>query len=160
MFQFDLERKRVKEYLDATVNEAVATFLLPLSGVCIGGWFWSNGQILYTLCVALMSVAFFWKSRRNLQLLDTGYPASEKNFTNCQRVAVLHCWKTVSSLNMVRLEFETSASSGSWGELITIIFTPEGIKINSRPSPYKRYSIASFGRNRKNVQMVLDILDY
>ncbi|MCS0367915.1 hypothetical protein ND922_02600 [Vibrio diabolicus] len=115
----------MKKYLEPTATESLVRVLVPVFGV---------------------SIFVFWKSKRNLLLKDTRYPSNEINYKNCKKAAVIHGWGTASDIEMVRLEFETAASLGSWGELITILFTSSGIYINSRPLPTKRPSIVALGK--------------
>jgi hypothetical protein len=47
-------------------------------------------------------------------------------------------------------------TSGSWGEQITIIFDKSSIMINSICDPDKKSSVVSFGRNKKNVNKLIE----
>ena len=46
--------------------------------------------------------------------------------------------------------------TGSWGEQITIIVDNDKVMINSICDPDKKASVASFGRNRKNMKKLMD----
>jgi hypothetical protein len=48
--------------------------------------------------------------------------------------------------------------SGSWGEQITIIFDNEKILINSICDPDNRGSLFSNGRNRKNINLLVELV--
>ena len=49
-------------------------------------------------------------------------------------------------------------TTGSWGEQITVIFDNNQVLINSICDPDKWSSIASFGRNKQNVQTLVENL--
>ena len=149
----------MEKYLEPTMKESLLRFLIPTSGLVVAFYMATQGHLLLSSISIVMSILFFWKCKRNFLLRKTGYPSNEVNYQNCKKAAVIHGWGTVSDIKMVRLEFETTASLGSWGELITIVFTSTGIYINSRPSPLKRPSIVTLGKNSANEQKVLDMLE-
>lgn len=49
--------------------------------------------------------------------------------------------------------------TGSWGEQITVILDKDKVMINSICDPDKRASVASVGRNRKNMQRLIDKIE-
>lgn len=49
--------------------------------------------------------------------------------------------------------------SGSWGEQVTILFDSNRILINSICDPEKRISIVSMGRNKKNVNRLIEEIE-
>ncbi|NAW84448.1 hypothetical protein CAG69_20710 [Vibrio sp. V43_P6S15P86] len=149
----------MKKYLEPTATESLVRAIVPLSGVFVTFYLVMLGSVLLALLSLVISILVLWKSKRNLLLKNTGYPSSETNYKNCKKAAALHGWGTVSDIKMVRLEFETAASLSSRGELITIMFTSTGIYINSRPSPTKRPSIVTLGKNKLNEQKVVDMLE-
>ncbi|PMN93190.1 hypothetical protein [Enterovibrio norvegicus] len=149
----------MKKYLESTATESLIRILAPVSGVIVAFYLVMLGSEVLALISLVVSILVFWKSKRNLLLKDTRYPSNEINYKNCKKAAVIHGWGTVSDIEMARLEFETAASLGSWGELITILFTSTGIYINSRPSPTKRPSIVTLGKNKLNEQKVVDMLE-
>lgn len=58
------------------------------------------------------------------------------------------------------IEVKTSPSfwSGSWGELITIFFDKQAILINSICDPDKKSSVTSYGRNKKNINRLIEAI--
>ncbi|WP_028025646.1 hypothetical protein [Enterovibrio calviensis] len=149
----------MKKYIEPTTNESFVRVLVPFSGLVASLYLAYSEHWFLALNTVLISGLVFHKCKRNLLLRKTEYPSHDGNYQNCKRAAVIHGWNTVSDIEMVRLEFETEASLGSWGELITVLFTRSGISINSRPSPLARPSITSFGRNKENVNKVMAMLE-
>ncbi|MDD1796340.1 hypothetical protein LRP50_24780 [Enterovibrio sp. ZSDZ42] len=149
----------MKKYISPTTNESLVRLLVPTSGLLASVYFLLSASYLLSLSSLLISVVFFWKSKHNLILLNTKYPPSKTNFHNCKNAAIIYGWHTVSEIDMVKLEFETNASLSSWGELITVLFTSSGILINSRPSPLRRPSLITMGRNKNNLQKLIATLE-
>ncbi|MDD9173871.1 hypothetical protein ERW49_09720 [Aliivibrio finisterrensis] len=149
----------MKKHLEPTVNESLMRFMIPASGLVVAIYLASSEHLVSALIALIISIYIFRKVKRNLLLRNTGYPSNLANYQNCKSAAIINGWSMVSDVEMVRLEFESSSTLGSWGELITIMFTSNGILINSRPSPLKRASITSLGRNRMNEQKVINMLE-
>ncbi|EGQ9819126.1 hypothetical protein FV768_24815 [Vibrio parahaemolyticus] len=150
----------MKKYLEPTATESIFRFCISLSGLFVVVCLASLGSAFLALFSLLLTLCLLWLFKRSLVLKNTGYPSSEVNYNNCKKAAVIYGWGIVSDIQMVRLEFETAASLGSWGELITIMFTPSGIQINSRPSPNKRPKLGGCSRiDQLNEQKVIDMLE-
>jgi hypothetical protein len=63
------------------------------------------------------------------------------------------------SIHMVIAKTHPSFFSGSWGEQITILFDTNRILVNSICDPDKGASVASMGRNRKNVNKLIEEIE-
>lgn len=63
--------------------------------------------------------------------------------------------KITKSVDLTIFKTFPNWSTGSWGEQITIIINDDKVLINSICDPDKTSSIASFGRNKKNVITLL-----
>jgi hypothetical protein len=101
--------------------------------------------------LVLVSYVKFWK---NLEVVDLDYPSSKKNFESCSFLANQNKWKKIYS-DSKTIIIETPASGfTSFGERVTILFDQPSMRINSRPSPSRRFSVATFGRNKMNVESV------
>lgn len=65
-------------------------------------------------------------------------------------------WKIIKKNNKVIIaKTNPPFISGSWGEHITILFQGNYILINSICDPEKHTSLASMGRNKQNVQILI-----
>lgn len=81
------------------------------------------------------------------------------NFESCLEVANSEKWTIVEIDKPDKVIFETNFSWRSWGELVTIIFEKNHILVNSRPSPYKKTSIATLGKNTINIDIIRAAID-
>ncbi len=69
-------------------------------------------------------------------------------------------WLVIAIDNKV-IEAKTSPGflSGSWGELITILFDKQTVLVNSICDPDKRASVVSFGRNKRNTDRLIEEIE-
>ena len=62
----------------------------------------------------------------------------------------------VNNKKMIIAKTHPSFFSGSWGEQITILFDKNRVLVNSICDLEKRSSVVSMGRNKKNMNRLID----
>ena len=106
----------------------------------------------------LMALGFHFKQKENLKVIALNFPGTSANYMICLEEIIKHDWEVLESKENSEIIAETKRTWRSWGELITIKFEKDNIYINSRPSPYKRSSIATWGKNKININIIRSAL--
>ncbi|OYU78922.1 MAG: hypothetical protein CFE23_16400 [Flavobacterium sp. BFFFF1] len=106
----------------------------------------------------LIGIAFFFvqKSKLKFKIIETNL--SKENLKEIiNRTANELEWHTeIANDKIIVAKTHPKWWTGSWGERITIVFDKSSVMINSICDPSKKASVASFGRNRKNVNRLLE----
>lgn len=112
-----------------------------------------NGFFLFLVFTMLL----LWNQWNRLAFKTTSTNLTRKEINLIiQNVARELDWRvTVNNKNLVRAYTYPSFFSGSWGEMITILFHKDQVMINSICNPKKQTSMSAAGRNRKNEQRFL-----
>ncbi|MCA6361912.1 MAG: hypothetical protein IM638_02680 [Bacteroidetes bacterium] len=107
-----------------------------------------------------VSVYIYCLQKRRLKLIEVDVDLSmEEKDMIIQNVAQELEWLPVLiDNNVIICKTYPGVLSGSWGEQITILFEGNKIFINSICDPDKQMSLTSRGRNRKNVNRLLEEL--
>jgi hypothetical protein len=110
--------------------------------------------VIWTIPFSLIAIAFHLKAKNNLkfQILDS--PRAKMKFKSCLETVRGEEWKVIEIDEPNKIICETNFSWRSWGELVTIIFEEDHVSVNSRPSPYKMSSVATMGKNTKNIKII------
>jgi len=120
-----------------------------------GAWFF---LLLFVIVPLSLGLLYYKKQRKKLKfkIINTNLARVEVNEI-IQQVSLELKWDIVTSEENV-IEAKTSPGflSGSWGELITILFDKHKVLVNSICDPDKRGSVVSFGRNKINTDRLLE----
>jgi len=112
-------------------------------------------MIFFFLLAFTLFLFFNQWNRLAFKTITTPLSRSEINLI-IEEVAKELKWKVnVNNKNIAKAFTYPSFFSGSWGEMITIIFDGETVMINSICNPRARPSLSAMGRNRKNEQRFL-----
>ena len=139
--------------------------LFPLFFGLIILWFKISDHPIVNLSLVINIFFFFlvftmlllWNQWNRLAFKTTTTTLSRKEINLViQNVARELNWRvTVNKKNLVKAYTYPSFFSGSWGEMITILFDENKVMINSICNPKAQTSMSAMGRNRKNEQRFL-----
>ena len=119
-----------------------------------GAWIF---LLIFSIFPLGLSFVYYKRQRNELKfkMAKTNLPRQDLDKI-IQQVSLELKWHIVSSSEKV-IEAKTSPGflSGSWGELITIIFEKDMVLVNSICDPDKRSSVVSAGRNKININRLL-----
>ena len=140
--------------------------LFPLFFGLIILWFLITDQPIINLSFVINLFFFFlvftllllWNqwNRLAFKTTTTTLPRKEINLIIENLARDLGWHVTVNNKRLVKAYTYPSFFTGSWGEMITIIFDEDTVMINSICNPNERTSMSSMGRNRKNEQRFLN----
>ena len=142
--------------------------LFPLFFGLFLAWFTITGKPIVNRPFVIKIFFFFliftllllWNQWNRLAFKTTTTTLSRKEINLViQNVARELGWRvTINKRNLVKAYTNPSFFSGSWGEMITILFDEDKVMINSICNPKKQSSMSAMGRNRKNEQRFLTAL--
>lgn len=114
-------------------------------------------EMFVPVVLALLAYKF---QRRKLKLTPVKTKIQRPDFTRLiEKIAVQEHWTPHFANEKVLIaKSHPGFVSGSWGEQITVFFEKERILINSICDPDKQASVVSFGRNRKNVRLLIEAI--
>ena len=118
-----------------------------------------NKDIFLLIIISSTSGLIFFKiqhTRLNLKIVETNLERKEIDKI-IHNVSISLHWFIITHNNRI-LEAKTFPSffSGSWGEQITILFDDSRILINSICDLDQPSSIISMGRNKKNINTIIE----
>lgn len=121
----------------------------------------SRGLILFIAIASIISYLLY-----KLQVTKLKFKIVETNLNReeldeiINRVAKDLKW-IIFSVNKRSIIAKTFPSilSGSWGEQITILFDKNKVLVNSICDPKKQSSVVSMGRNKKNMNKLIDEIE-
>lgn len=117
-----------------------------------------EGEIWFMIIPSILGLLFYrlQKNRLKFKSIDTKLTREELD-PIIEKVANELEWITfVKNKKIVISKTFPSFFSGSWGEQITILFDKNRILVNSICDPDKRISIVSMGRNKKNMNRLIE----
>jgi hypothetical protein len=129
-------------------------FFLGLSGYSLYMLEFDAISLMMATPFALLAIAFHMKHRKNLKVVTLDKPGNSLNFEKCVAVIKEQNWEIIELNRDTKILAHTNGSWRSWGELVSIDFLSQEIRINSRPSPYKKASIATWGKSNENIQVI------
>jgi len=119
-----------------------------------------RGDEFYILIIPIIIGFLFFllqKSRLKLKVLTA--TLSQKELTSyIEQLCQEWDWKPYFHNKNIFIA-KTKMGGGSWGEQVTILFNGNQVWVNSICDPDKKGSLVSFGRNRENVQAVVDLIE-
>lgn len=132
----------LKDYFDGTIKTLEA------------------GKILFMIIPLILGILFYLLQRKrlNLKFIETNLNREDIDKI-IENVSLKLKWHpSVSNENIIIAKTTPSFFSGSWGEQITILFDKNRILINSICDLEQKSSVVSFGRNKKNVNTLLEAI--
>ncbi|MDB5030399.1 hypothetical protein [Mucilaginibacter sp.] len=119
-----------------------------------------SGEILIIIIPAIIGLLFYWlqKSRLKFKIITTSL--TRANLIDIINLVGKQLEWSIShpSHNEVLARTNPSFFSGSWGEQVTVLFYGDEVLINSVCDLNKQTSVVSFGRNRKNVETLINAI--
>lgn len=129
-------------------------FFLGMAGYSIIMLEFDSISLIMAIPFTLMAAAFHFKQKQNLRVVTLDKPGTKENFDLCIAAIKENEWEIRESDDSSEILAHTKATWRSWGELVTITFSEQTITINSRPSPYKKSSVATWGKNNINISII------
>ena len=117
-----------------------------------------EGEIWFMIIPSILGILFYRLQRNRLKFQSIETNLTRKEFDPIiEKVANELEW-TPYAINKKIIIAKTNPSffSGSWGEQITILFDKNRILINSICDPDKQSSVVSMGRNKQNINRLID----
>ena len=117
-----------------------------------------EGEIWFMIFPSILGLLFYrlQKSRLKFKSIDTKLTRDELD-PIIEKVANELEWTSyVINKKIIIAKTHPSFFSGSWGEQITILFDKNRILVNSICDPDKRSSVVSMGRNKKNMNRLIE----
>jgi hypothetical protein len=133
-------------------------FFLGMSGYSLYMLEFDLIALIMAIPFTLMALGFHFKQKGNLKVVALNEPGTSKNFQICLNAAKSQEWEILDCTENLVIVAETKRTWRSWGELVTITFSENNIFINSRPSPYKKSSVATWGKNKININIIRSAL--
>lgn len=118
----------------------------------------SSGVLVFGWVSALLGILFYWMQRRRLKFTPVHTTLPREQLDDAiETVANALEWIPYDiQPSFIIAKTHPSFVSGSFGEQITVVFDQDRILINSICDPDKRSSIVSMGRNRRNVERLVE----
>jgi len=113
---------------------------------------------LLFLIPLILGLLFYWmqKNRLKFKSIETNLSREELNKL-IEKVAKELEWKETTSNDKVYIaKTDPGFFSGSWGEQITILFDQNRVLANSICRLDQHSSVVSMGRNRQNIETLID----
>ncbi|MBX2837945.1 MAG: hypothetical protein KTR35_13895 [Gammaproteobacteria bacterium] len=152
---------KIKESLKPESNDRYFLYILPLClvvGTLLTGIYFGIVQvplfILVFASVCLVSFLMHWKQKSNLRWHEYTLRGSANYYERCRTVMERENWVIRDFDEGKHLVARTPRSAASIGEMVTVRFKPKKIQINSRLWPYSVPGLVTFGRNRKNLEIL------
>lgn len=117
-----------------------------------------EGEIWFMIIPSILGLLFYrlQKNRLKFKSIDTNLTREEID-PIIERVANELEWTPyVINEKIIIAKTRPSFFSGSWGEQITILFDKNRILVNSICDPDKRSSVVSMGRNKRNMNRLIE----
>ena len=111
-------------------------------------------SLIMVIPFLLMSLLFHLKHKKNISFKCVEVQNVNEAFHKCLEEINSLNWEIVVQIPDSRIVAHTKSSWRSWGELITLCFEENRLLINSRPSPFKKASILTWGKNRSNLKAI------
>lgn len=110
-----------------------------------------------TLPFGIVAIVFFFIQRNKLKfkIVETNLSKEKVKEIIEQTAKELEWYPEVINEKIIIAKTHPKWWTGSWGEQITIIFDKSRIMINSICDPSRKASVASMGRNRMNVNTLI-----
>lgn len=140
----------------------VAMLFFYLKGIVTGVRLEYGPELLWLVAIAsILSALVYWMQRNRLKLtaVETAKQRAELAII-IKNLTIQKEWTQIQlRQDLVVITTHPPFWSGSWGERITLIFKPGKVYINSICDPRKRVSLVSWGRNRRNVILVQEVIE-
>lgn len=115
-------------------------------------------MLMANLPLLLLAVAFFFIQMNKLKfkIVETNLPEEKLEEIIKETADELEWYYEISNDKIVIAKTHPKWSTGSWGEQITIIFDKSFVMVNSICDPDKKASVVSFGRNKRNMNRLIE----
>ena len=133
-------------------------FFIGMAGYSLFMLEFDSIALIMAVPFTLMAIGFHFKQKVNLKVIALNKPGTSANFQICLEAIKKQEWEVLDWTENSEIVAETKRTWRSWGELVTIRFVEDNIYINSRPSPYKKSSIATWGKNNININIIRSAL--
>jgi len=136
---------------DRTVGLSFTPVITPANAT-----FW-----LFVIVTSVLACIVFYVQKRRLRLTRIETKLSEVEILKTlETISRQHNWRIISKTKHLVVAITTPPfRSGSWGERITVIFGDGSVFANSICDPAKQSSLVSMGRNRKNVETIVNTFE-
>ena len=117
-----------------------------------------EGEIWFFIIPSILGLLFYrlQKNRLKFKSIETNLTREELD-PIIEKVANELEWTPyLTNKKIIIAKTHPSFFSGSWGEQITILFDKNRILVNSICDPDKRSSVVSMGRNKKNMNRLIE----
>ncbi len=117
-----------------------------------------EGEIWFMIIPSILGLLFYRIQRNRLKFKSINTKLTREELDPIiEKVATELEWiPYVSNKKIIIAKTHPSLFSGSWGEQITILFHKNQILVNSICDPEKRSSVVSMGRNKKNMNRLIE----
>ena len=112
-------------------------------------------NVFFFFLVFVLVLLYNQWNRLAFKIITTTLPRKEINPIIDEVTQELNWKVNINKKTLVKAYTYPSFFSGSWGEMITIVFDDDQIMINSICNPDAQSSMSAMGRNRKNEQRFL-----
>lgn len=117
-----------------------------------------EGEIWFIIVASILGILFYrlQKKRLAFKSIETNLKRDELDNIIINVANKLEWQLYINNNNVIIAKTFPSLLSGSWGEQITIIFDKNRLLINSICDPDKKSSVVSMGRNKKNINTLVE----
>lgn len=117
------------------------------------------GVLWFSPIFAAVGLIFYFIQKKRLKLTSIKTNISKGDFDKIiEKISGKYRWQLLTNNSKVVIA-KTPFSGSSWGEQITIIFNGNSLLVNSICDPDKRTSVASYGKNAQNVQLIIKAIN-
>jgi hypothetical protein len=115
-------------------------------------------MFLATLPFGIIAIAFYFIQRNKLKFKTVETNLSKEKIKEIieKTAKELEWYPLIINERIIIAKTHPKWWTGSWGEQITIVFDKSRLMINSICDPDKKTSVVSMGRNRKNVNTLIE----
>lgn len=120
-----------------------------------------DGEIYFLIIPTLLGLLFYKLQSDRLKFKEVHTTLSRKELADIiEKVGTELKWYPQEiSDDIVVAKTHPSFFSGSWGEQITILFDTNKVLVNSICDPDKKSSVVSMGRNKKNINKLVEEIE-
>ncbi|GIU46794.1 hypothetical protein TUM3794_39800 [Shewanella colwelliana] len=111
-------------------------------------------SLIMVIPFSLMALFFHLKHKANTSFKEMKTVGNKSVYDKCKEIARSNGWELLVTEEEQLIIAHTKGSWRSWGELVTFKFQGDLLLVNSRPSPFKKASIVTWGKNRINLKAV------
>ena len=147
----DIEEKTKKQ--DRFFLYILPAFFIGLSAYVFIMLEFDSLSLIMVIPFLLMAISFHFKHKANISFRKI-QSNGEGDYEKCIALAQSKGWEILATEKKQKIVAHTSGTWRSWGELVIINFYDNCLLVNSRPSPFKKASIVTWGKNRINFRAI------